>query len=53
MKARVNEPLLIPPGKGVGYMLRVGAKITIEFITKVGLWRGREGREVVEDILGR
>jgi hypothetical protein len=29
MKARVNKPLLIPPGNGVGYMLRVGAKITI------------------------
>ena len=29
MKARVNEPPLIPPGKGIGYMLGVGAKIVI------------------------
>ena len=29
MKARVNEPPLIPPGNGIGYMLGVGAKIAI------------------------
>jgi hypothetical protein len=29
MKARVNMLLLIPPGKGISYVLGVGAKITI------------------------
>jgi hypothetical protein len=29
MKARINEPLFMPPGKGVGYMLRICAEITI------------------------
>jgi hypothetical protein len=29
MKARINEPLFIPPGKGIGYMLRIRAEITI------------------------
>jgi len=29
MKARINKPLLIPPRKGIGYMLGVGAKIMI------------------------
>ena len=51
MKARVNEPLLIPPGKGVGYMLGVGAEIMIQFIMKVEFWWGGKGREIVEDIL--
>jgi hypothetical protein len=50
MKARVNEPFFIPPGDGISYMLRVGAKIAIEFVTKVGFWRGRKRWEVVKDI---
>ena len=29
MKVRVNKPLLISPGKGIGYMLRVSAEIMI------------------------
>ena len=50
MQARVNEPFIIPPGNGIGYMLRVGAKIAIQFITEVRFWRGRKGGEVVKDI---
>jgi hypothetical protein len=51
MKARVHMLPLIPPGKGIGYVLRIGAKITIELITKLRFERGRKGREIVEDIL--
>jgi hypothetical protein len=29
MKARINEPLFMPPGKGIGYVLRIRAEITI------------------------
>jgi hypothetical protein len=30
MKARINEPLLVmPPGKGIGYVLGVSVEITI------------------------
>jgi hypothetical protein len=29
MKARINEPLFMPPGEGVGYVLRICAEITV------------------------
>jgi hypothetical protein len=29
MKARINKPLFMPPGEGVGYMLRIRAEIMI------------------------
>jgi hypothetical protein len=29
MKVRINEPLFMPPGEGVGYVLKIHAEITI------------------------
>jgi hypothetical protein len=50
MQARVNVPFIVPPSDGIGYMLGVSAKVAIQFITKVGFWRGRKGGEVVKYI---
>jgi hypothetical protein len=52
MEARINEPLFMPPGEGIGYVLGVSAEITIKLITKVGFGRGGKCWEIVEDVLG-
>jgi hypothetical protein len=50
MEARINSPLLIPPSKSISDMLGVGAEITVQLVTKVGLWGRRECWQLVEDI---
>jgi hypothetical protein len=40
MEAGINRLPLVPPSKRIGDMLRVSAEIAIQFITKVGFWRG-------------
>jgi len=50
MEVRINKPLLIPPSKCIGDMLRVSAEITIQLITKVRFWRGRKCWQLVEDV---
>jgi len=42
MEARVNSPFFVPPSKSISNMLRVGAEITIQLVTKVGLWGHRK-----------
>jgi hypothetical protein len=53
MKTRIDTSLLMPPSKGISYMFRVGAEITIKIITKLRLGRGNKRRQVIKDIVGR
>jgi hypothetical protein len=53
METGINEPLLVPPSKSISNMLGVGTEIAIQFITEVGLWRGRKCWQIVEDVFGR
>jgi len=53
MKTRIDTSLLMPPSKGIGYMFRVGAEITIEVITKLRLRRRNKCWQVIKDILGQ
>jgi hypothetical protein len=53
MEAGINRPLLIPPSKWIGDMLRVGAEITIQFVTKVGFWRGGKCWQLIKEVFGR
>ena len=51
MEARINEPLFMPPCKGIGYMLRVSTEVMIKLVTKVGFGRGGKCWEIIEDVL--
>ena len=53
MKTRIDTSLLMPPSKGISYMFRVGAEITIKIIMKLRLGRGNKRRQVIKDIVGR
>ena len=53
MKTRVSDPLLMPPSDGIGYMFRVSAEIMIQFISKIRLWGGGKGWQVIENVVRR
>lgn len=53
MKARINEPPLMPPSKSISNMLWVSTKIVIELIMKVRFRRGGKRWQIVEDVVGR
>jgi hypothetical protein len=50
MEARINMPLLVPPSDCICNMFGVGAEITVEFVTKIGLRRGRQSRQIIKDV---
>ena len=53
METRISGPFLVPPSDWICDMLRVGAEITIEFVSKIGFCRGRKCRQFVKYVFSR
>jgi hypothetical protein len=53
VKARINKPILVPPSESICDMLGVSAKITIQFVTKIGIKRGRKSWQIIKDVVSR
>ena len=50
MEVGIYKPFLVPPSECIGYMLRVSAEITVQFITKVRFRRGRKSWQLIKDV---
>jgi hypothetical protein len=53
MEVRIHSPPLVPPSKSISDMLRVGAEITVQLITKVGFGGRKECWQLVKAVFKR